>query len=309
LLFSENKNLNTQQTEAVKRFIGLKKNQSSSTNNTKKNYTLLKSNITLNNYFISKIKVSSNASRKSFQIKNPLPLQSKYKKFFFCQNYTRGRSKSGILCRTKGKLLVKKHYPTVNNSFRILYLSFISGFFTVPLKLKTFSLVTTSAGTISYVSGNYTHTLFKVVKMQSVFFKKTTYKNFFYLSKFIKIPQIFFLIIQLPKYKFINSLETYPKKGIQYVKSQGSKALINKIDPKLHLSLVKLPSGVHKVFSIYSVGSEGQIPFITKNLKRQSNAGFFKKQGKKSLSRGVAKNPVDHPHGGRNKAIKYQRTP
>jgi large subunit ribosomal protein L2 len=27
------------------------------------------------------------------------------------------------------------------------------------------------------------------------------------------------------------------------------------------------------------------------------------------LSRGVAKNPVDHPHGGRNKAIKYQRTP
>jgi large subunit ribosomal protein L2 len=25
--------------------------------------------------------------------------------------------------------------------------------------------------------------------------------------------------------------------------------------------------------------------------------------------RGVAMNPVDHPHGGRTKAIRYQRTP
>ena len=31
--------------------------------------------------------------------------------------------------------------------------------------------------------------------------------------------------------------------------------------------------------------------------------------GKKPKVRGVAKNPTDHPHGGRTKAIKYPRTP
>jgi len=31
--------------------------------------------------------------------------------------------------------------------------------------------------------------------------------------------------------------------------------------------------------------------------------------GNKSIVRGVAMNPVDHPHGGRTKAIAYQRTP
>jgi large subunit ribosomal protein L2 len=31
--------------------------------------------------------------------------------------------------------------------------------------------------------------------------------------------------------------------------------------------------------------------------------------GKKSIVRGVAMNPVDHPHGGRAKSIKYPRTP
>jgi len=59
----------------------------------------------------------------------------------------------------------------------------------------------------------------------------------------------------------------------------------------------------------YSVGSIGQYPFNSKKYRVQSNAGFKKVLGKKSLSRGVAKNPIDHPHGGRSKAIKYQRTP
>jgi large subunit ribosomal protein L2 len=84
---------------------------------------------------------------------------------------------------------------------------------------------------------------------------------------------------------------------------------MTKLDIKSNVALIKLPSGVHKIFSVYSSGSLGQIPFKDQNLKTQAKAGFFKQLGKKSLSRGVAKNPVDHPHGGRNKAIRYQRTP
>lgn len=112
-----------------------------------------------------------------------------------------------------------------------------------------------------------------------------------------------------PSLKQLVFLEIYPKKGSQYAQSAGSKSFLIKLDTKNSVALIKLPSGVHKVFSIYGIGSHGQIPFNYTNLKTRANAGFFKQMGKKSLSRGVAKNPVDHPHGGRNKAIKYQRTP
>jgi large subunit ribosomal protein L2 len=91
--------------------------------------------------------------------------------------------------------------------------------------------------------------------------------------------------------------------------SPASKALLHKVDLKLNLTLIKLPSGVHKVFSNFSVGSLGYQPFSFKKVLNPLNAGFYKKQGFKSLSRGIAKNPVDHPHGGRTKAIRYQRTP
>ena len=74
-------------------------------------------------------------------------------------------------------------------------------------------------------------------------------------------------------------------------------------------ALVKLPSGVKKVFSIYSLGSIGGSVLSEKQKQKINKAGYFKKYGKKSIVRGVAKNPVDHPHGGRTKAIRYQRTP
>tara|TARA_B110001452_G_scaffold261739_1_gene260876 strand:+ start:114 stop:1049 length:936 start_codon:yes stop_codon:yes gene_type:complete len=266
-------------------------------------------NYGLKDYSITKLPVTSNASRNSYKVITPLPLQLKMKIFFYSQKSTRGRSRNGILCRTKGKLLIKRSYPQVCRSFRLLSLSFIANIFIIPIKLKLFSLVMSSSGSISYVNTNHNHQLFQVSKLYSVFENQLSQKNYLYLSNFIRIPQIFYILLQLPKYKFINSLETYPTKGIQYVKSPGSKAFINKIDIKLNLTLVKLPSGVHKVFSAYSVGSIGTTPLSNKTLRTRAQAGFFKKLGKKSLSRGVAKNPVDHPHGGRNKAIRYQRTP
>jgi ribosomal protein L2 len=151
--------------------------------------------------------------------------------------------------------------------------------------------------------------LFRVSKLSSVFENNFFTKQYIYLSKFIQIPQIFFLLLQSPKFKPLSYVEVYPGKGAQYVKSPGTKSFMVKLDVTANLALLKLPSGVHKIFSVYSTTCIGQIPFNDKNLKTQANAGFFKKIGKKSLSRGVAKNPVDHPHGGRNKAIKYQRTP
>ena len=44
-------------------------------------------------------------------------------------------------------------------------------------------------------------------------------------------------------------------------------------------------------------------------LLNWNKAGTYRLRGFRPKVRGVAKNPVDHPHGGRTKAIRFQRTP
>jgi len=262
------------------------------------------------NFFVQRSRVTSNASRSSYYLRSNFFLQTLYKKFKYTTKLLQGRDRNGILCRTKGRR-TSHSTPSVriNKSFRLLSLCFIAGFFILPFKFKSVSLVISSSGNISYVNSTLDHYLFKTSKLNSVFTNYNFLKKYQYLSDFIKIPQLFYLVYQLPKFKLINSVELKPGKGVQYVLSSGSKSVITKISLKTSLALIKLPSGVQKIFSAYSVGSLNSIPFAQKNIKTRSNAGFFKKKGKKSLTRGVAKNPVDHPHGGRNKAIKYQRTP
>jgi len=81
------------------------------------------------------------------------------------------------------------------------------------------------------------------------------------------------------------------------------------MDSRVSTALVKLPSGVKKVFSTFSLGSVGKVALPDNRKNKNTSAGFYKKHGKKSKVRGVAMNPIDHPHGGRAKAIRYQRTP
>jgi large subunit ribosomal protein L2 len=81
------------------------------------------------------------------------------------------------------------------------------------------------------------------------------------------------------------------------------------MDSRIGTSLVKLPSGMKKVFSMYSLGSLGPLALPENKKFTNTKAGFYRNQGVKAQVRGVAMNPVDHPHGGRTKAIKYQRTP
>jgi len=104
-------------------------------------------------------------------------------------------------------------------------------------------------------------------------------------------------------------LELSPNKGSKYALASGTSGSILKLDTRLGSAIVKLPSNVKKVFSIFSIGSDGAVSLSLKSRSNITSAGYCKSMGSKSISRGVARNPVDHPHGGRSKAIKYPRTP
>lgn len=258
-----------------------------------------------------KKQVTSGASRAVFSYKNALPLQFKYKKLLNCYKWNSGRSSRGrIVIWTKGKKTVKHRLPTINYKFRSTALSFIAGFFLRPVFNKLLALIFLSCGSVSYVPMSTKHRMFQITQLKSVFSKKNSFvEQLRFSNTNTIINQSFFLVKQLPKNQPVCLLEIIPNKGIQYSRSTGTSARIVKMDSRISTSLIKLPSGVKKVFSTYSIGSVGSVALPENKKWGNNSAGFYKKFGKKSKVRGVAMNPVDHPHGGRAKAVRYQRTP
>ena len=81
-------------------------------------------------------------------------------------------------------------------------------------------------------------------------------------------------------------------------------------------ALVTLPSGSHKLLSIFSscllnahMCSVRSQYLIYQNRFSKFKASSSLELGFRPSVRGVAKNPVDHPHGGRTKSIRFPRTP
>jgi large subunit ribosomal protein L2 len=262
-------------------------------------------------FVMSRKQVTSGASRSIRFLKSCMPIQFKHKKLAYVPKSGGGRNSSGrIVIRTKGHRSSKLRYVRFNPSFRDLRISFIAGFFTLPFINKLASLVFLSSGSATFIQTSVNHEILRLTKLKSIFFKRTYFFNkVSYVKPYIAIPESFFIIKNLPKNQPVSLLELLPNRGIQYARSTGVKAVITKIDTRTSISLVKLPSGVRKVFSIYSVGSPGTVALVANRKCSNNSAGLPKRYGKKSISRGVARNPVDHPHGGRAKSIKYQRSP
>jgi len=103
-----------------------------------------------------------------------------------------------------------------------------------------------------------------------------------------------------------------------YATSFKSLAKILTIDWWSGFVTIKLPSGQSKFFFYLSKADNYNFDYMgldfNKSFKNEwnlswSKAGLYSNLGKKPKVRGVAKNPVDHPHGGRTKSIRFQQTP
>ena len=90
----------------------------------------------------------------------------------------------------------------------------------------------------------------------------------------------------------------------------GNKNFEDKIIlPKFYLCLIKIPSKKRLYVSIDSFATLGRNSNIFKKFEWYASAGSTSILGKKPCVRGVAMNPVDHPHGGRTKTNKPEVSP
>jgi len=242
---------------------------------------------------------TSPASRKITFFPSESLIADKFKNLTTRFKNLAGRSPRGrIIFRTKTSLLFKKKSTRINYSLRFKRLGTIASFSFIPYKNKLLSLIFFSNGSVSYFLSTDSHVLFS-------FF----YSNCEKKLKKIKMKSTHFMLFQIKKLSFISFLEITPGSCAQYVRSSGTKARLIAFDKTQHTCLLQLPSGVKKIFSYYSFALLGPLSISFHKKRLNGKAGFWRKFGRKPIVRGVAMNAVDHPHGGRTKSVKNQRTP
>merc|ERR1712100_958382 len=80
-------------------------------------------------------------------------------------------------------------------------------------------------------------------------------------------------------------------------RSRGSFAKILQKNVKDKYVRIRLSSGEERLVHQHCKATLGIVSNLTKSIKKK-NAGWSRRMGKRPSVRGVAMNPVDHPHGG-----------
>ena len=114
-------------------------------------------------------------------------------------------------------------------------------------------------------------------------------------------------IKNIPLGSFINSIAENQTKTPKYVKSAGTFAELIKLDEKY--AHIKLPSNKVLKTSNESYATVGIVSNLQHNKTQLGKAGRKRNSGRRPIVRGIAMNPVDHPHGGRTNGGKPSVTP
>ena len=104
------------------------------------------------------------------------------------------------------------------------------------------------------------------------------------------------LLRHIPSGTLIHNIELFKGKGGQIAKSAGSSAQI--MAKEGDFAHVKLPSGEVRLMSLDCHATIGQLSNIEHEAISIGKAGRSRWLGIRPTVRGLAMNPVDHPHGG-----------
>ncbi len=230
------------------------------------------------------------------------PFIEKNNLFFFKNNNKSGRSNKGnIILRHRGGNIYNKQINTNINRNQINKLGIITTLNYLNKNSCFIGLIKYSNNSLSYIKlsnglfiGNYTKSLDKPINLSFNF------KNI--LGSFI-------ILNLAPKHSVFSNIISIDKNKSQYAKSAGTYLSIIKKIKELNIFILKLPTGTKKYFSGFSKATVGRNSNFLNKFTVTGKAGINRLKGWKSKVRGVAMNPVDHPHGGRTKTNQPEMSP
>ncbi len=100
----------------------------------------------------------------------------------------------------------------------------------------------------------------------------------------------------IPVGTFVHAVELKPGAGAQMARGAGAQAQLMAKEGKF--ALLKLPSGEQRMVLAECRATVGQVGNVDHENISIGKAGRSRWLGKRSHVRGIAMNPVDHPHGG-----------
>jgi large subunit ribosomal protein L2 len=100
----------------------------------------------------------------------------------------------------------------------------------------------------------------------------------------------------IPVGTLIHNLEMFPGRGGQLVRAAGAAAQL--MAKEGNYANVRLPSGEMRLLDINCKATIGQVGNVEHENVTIGKAGRSRWLGKRPSVRGIAMNPVDHPHGG-----------
>ena len=106
---------------------------------------------------------------------------------------------------------------------------------------------------------------------------------------------------------FIYNIELIPQKGAQVVRSGGTSAIV--LQKSLFFLTLKMPSGEHRLISTKCKAFYGNLSNDEHKHVIWRKAGKSRWLNIRPTVRGVAKNPIDHPHGGNTSGGCHPVTP
>jgi len=159
---------------------------------------------------------------------------------------------------------------------------------------------------IKYSNGTYSYIL-AASSLKPGDFIFSTLKPRFFSYKFIDGCNI---MLKYSHYTYLLfNLQINLHKGAQYARSGGTFCKVISVNWLKNTARILLPTGLIKIISIFCTGTLGRASNIDHDQEFLVKAGFNRKKGIRPTVRGVAMNPVDHPHGGRTKTNSPELTP
>ena len=101
---------------------------------------------------------------------------------------------------------------------------------------------------------------------------------------------------QMPVGTIVHNVEMKPGKGGQVARSAGAYAQL--VGRDAGYAQIRLGSGELRMVQDSCMATVGAVSNPDNQNQNFAKAGRSRWMGKRPLTRGVAKNPVDHPHGG-----------
>jgi len=102
----------------------------------------------------------------------------------------------------------------------------------------------------------------------------------------------------MPVGSVFHCLELQPGRGAQLARGAGTKCRLIDKNSKPGFGLVELASKEQRFVPLQCLATIGQVSNVAHALRKLGKAGRSRNLGRRPSVRGVAMNPVDHPHGG-----------